>query len=306
MMTKKQTSIIALAGAALLAVTQAQAAGTPSDVNFNDGDLLLNFRNSVTDSGSDATFDLGNVNTFVSATAALSGQTAVLDSGTGYATSTYPVQFSGATLITKISQDGSGTADDIGFSAAAENLSATGTAANTLWLTRQITGSQLLTGGTGSRQQGATPQINTANAIQLIGQGAESSTRAPGVGAGAVFTGALNGGLVADGNANSYHTLAQDGSSADLITFGGSQNGTSPSAIEATPASGTVYEALWQVPQGSGTAGDIYKGYFTFQQDGEVDFTQVSAVPEPPTYALFAATALVAFALRRQFRSLTA
>jgi hypothetical protein len=91
-------------------------------------------------------------------------------------------------------------------------------------------------------------------------------------------------------------------------------------AIEGIQAgSGSIYEALWEVPAenpGVGRSGptpsapDTYEGYFTFQSDGEVDFTAagVSAVPEPSTYAdcLIAAVSLLALACRRQFRSTTA
>jgi hypothetical protein len=299
-MKKKQTLVVAIAGAALLAASQA-----PAQVSYTDSDLLLNFRESLADAGTDATVDLGNVNTFLSAVSALSGQTAVLDSGSGYSTSAYTPQFSGGLLISKVggsAGNGQSTAYNVGFSAPAENLGASGAAANTVWLTRQISSSQLATGGSPNAQQGATAQIGTALAIQGIGFGAESAAANPGVGAGTAFSGSVNGALVADGNANSYHTLAQDSSSPDLIDYGSYQNPSRPGAIEATPSSGTVYEALWEVPQ-SGNGSDVYEGYFAFQPNGQLSFTGASAVPEPSTYALLVVTGVLALAVRRKIRA---
>ena len=106
---------------------------------------------------------------------------------------------------------------------------------------------------------------------------------------------------MADGNGNSYHTLAQVSSSqVDTIGYGPYQ--PSNPSIEATPSSGTVYEALWEVPQ-SGHGSDIYEGYFTFQQNGQLSFTGASAVPEPSTYALLVGTGVLALAMRRKVRA---
>jgi hypothetical protein len=169
-------------------------------------------------------------------------------------------------------------------------------------LTRQISASQLATGGTPSGQQGAAAQNGTALAIQGIGFGAESASANPGIGAGKTFSGALNGALVPDANANSYHSLAQDSlnNNPDLIDYGSYQNGAHPGTIEATPNPGTIYEALWEVPQ-SGNGSDIYEGYFTLQRDGQLNFTSAaSAVPEPSTYALLVVTGVLALAMRRR------
>jgi hypothetical protein len=212
-------------------------------------------------------------------------------------------------LVGNSAGSGNTTAFNIGFSAAAENLSASGVAANTVWLTREITAAQLGTGGIASAQQGAAAQNGTALAIQGIGMGAESAAANPGIGAGTAFNGSVNGALIADGNANSYHSLAQDPGNADVIDYGSYQSpGSFQSAfqagpLEATPTSGTVYEALWEVPQ-NGNGADIYEGYFTLQQNGQLNFTSASAVPEPSTYALLVVTGLLALGLRRQWRPL--
>jgi hypothetical protein len=295
-MNKNQKIMLALAGAGLMAACQAQAQiGT-----YNDNDLLLNFRNSSTDSGNDVEVDLGNIGSFLTTVGA--GDTAVLDSGTGYNTSTFTTQFTGASLISTVGGAGQTDASEIGFSAAAENLSGTATPStglNTLWLTRQITSSQESTGGTASFQGSAAAQNKTAQDIADIGFEASSS------GTGTALTGAGNAGVVLDSDTLSYHTLASTTASPDIISYNGNVTGTGTSPIDATPSSGTVYEALWEVPV-SGAGSDTYEGFFTFNQNGEVDFTEASAVPEPSTYALLAATALLALVFRRQLRSLTA
>jgi hypothetical protein len=302
-MNKNKLIMLALVGAGLVAASQAHA---QSDMNYNDNDLLLNFRNSSTGAGSDAEIDLGNVNTFVSTVAGLPGEFAVLDSGTGYTTPTagYTPTFTGAGVIGAVSSTSDATS--IGFSASAENLGATpGTAAHeTLWLTRVISAGQTSTGGTASFQSTPSAQINTANDIQNVGFEAESPAN---LGTGTALTGAGNGGVVSDTDPLSYHTLGRASvNSTTVISYGGNVTGTGTSPLEATPALGApIYEALWEVPP-SGSGSDTYEGYFTFNSNGEVDFTEVSAVPEPSTYSLFAATGLLALALRRQFRSLNA
>jgi hypothetical protein len=309
-MKTQRTIMLALVSAAFAAAYPARAAST---INYNDADLLLNFRDSsLSDAfsgdgtGDDVTVDLGNINTFFSAVDALSGGKAVLDSGTGYATSAYAVQFTGANLITKVGTGTdsflAGSAANIGFSAAAENLSASGNNADTLWLTRQITSAQLVSGGSLSPQQSLSAQVGTADIIQQIGQGASASP----IGTGGTFTSTANqgAGAQADGNANSYYSLIQDG--AGQVDYQAYQSASNPSALEATPSSGTVFEALWEVPL-SGNGSDTYEGYFSFQQNGELDFTAAPAsVPEPSTWAMLAGAGLIAVVLRRQRRSQTA
>jgi hypothetical protein len=50
-------------------------------------------------------------------------------------------------------------------------------------------------------------------------------------------------------------------------------------------------------------SGVQYIGDFTFQSDGELDFTTPSAVPEPSTYGLLGGFGLLLLALRKQFQS---
>jgi hypothetical protein len=277
-MNNKQSILLAIVGAGFMAASPAHA-----QINvYNDNDLLLNFRESVDDSGSDMEVDLGNVSNFLSAVAALTNGTAVLDSGAGYNTSAYTPQFTGANLISVVGNslgDSDGSADNIGFSAAAENLGAAGTAENTLWLTRVISASDVQTGGTPSTQGSSVFQNHTAADIQLIGYEAESSDNG---GAGTGVSGAVNAGLVSDSDPYSYHTLGKSPASPDVIDYGGYVSGTSANPLEGTPSSGTIYEALWQAPVfGDGTV--VYLGYFAFQTNGELDFTVASAAHAPPT-----------------------
>jgi hypothetical protein len=280
-MNDKNTIFLPILIASLLVAPQMRA---QSDMNYNDNDLLLNFRDSVDNSGSDLEVDLGNVSTFVSTVNALPNGTAVLDSGTGYNNSGYTPQFTGASLIGQIGNStgtSDGSADNIGFSAAAENLGAPpGTAAiNTLWLTRVIASSEVVTGGTPSFQSTASAQNRTAGDIQLIGYEAESPANG---GTGSALAGAINAGVVADNDPESYHTLGEASvNNANVISYGGFVTGTSTSPLEATPTSGTIYEALWEVPV-SGNGSSVYLGYFAFQTNGELDFTVASAAKPPP------------------------
>ncbi len=283
-MNKKQTMLAVLTGVALVAASQAQAQLT----TFNDNDLLLNFRNSHTDAGNDVEVDLGQVSSFLTTVAALPGQTAVLDSGTGITgTAGYAAQFTVSSLTTAV-----GPVSQVGMSAAADNNLSGGT---TLWLSRVITSGQ------GASAQGpTTAQGNVGGSILLIG------AEAGGYGDSAESTlpGSVNGAIGPDANANSYHALAQGGGSPDVINYAGYLSGT---ATEATPSAGAVYEALWTTPA-TGTGTPAYDGYFTFQTDGEVDFSEgtLSAGPEPSTYGLIAGVGLLALAFRRQLRSLAA
>jgi hypothetical protein len=111
---------------------------------------------------------------------------------------------------------------------------------------------------------------------------------------------------------NSYQAQGElssfvGGAGQGTINFGGDLNiaASKGGNIESIQTgSAPVYEALWQMPV-SGTA-DTYLGYFTFNQGGSVQFTSVSSVPEPSTYALFGVSGLLAVVFRRQLRSLVA
>jgi hypothetical protein len=286
-MNKKQLSMLVTTGVILAAVSGAQAQNT-----YNNLDLLLDFRNFSSQSDPNITVDLGEVDTFVSTVAGLPGGTAVLDTGSGF-TATFSTGFSYAGLTSLLGAPASG--NSIGFSAAA----ADGTGSGLLYLTRQDT-----TPGVApthpSGQLPLTSQANTAEAITLIGQETTTGTTLPGSGNNAVS--------YSSGDANSYQQQGQDPANPSTIDYGGSQLTTTGQGgkLELQQSgSANIYEALWEVPV-SGTGSDTYEGYFTFQPDGEIDFTTPTAVPEPSTYALLAVTGVCAVLFRRQFRRLIA
>lgn len=279
--------MLAVSGAALVAASQAQAQNT-----FNNEDLLLNFRNYTTQTDPNVTVDLGNINTFISTVAALPGGTAVLDTG-----STFTANVTGGFSYTGLSAllGAPSTGNAIGFSAAAaDGTGGTGL----LFLTRSQSSASLTPPSHPSAAQGLTAQASTAEAINNIGLLTATSAASTLAGSG------KNAVSYPSGNANSYQNQGQDPANPNTIDYGGSQSTASGAGgkieLQQTGAA-NIYEALWEVPVGGP---DTYEGYFTFQTDGEVDFTTaVVAVPEPATYGLLAGIGLLAVGMRRQFRS---
>jgi len=292
-MNKRLSIMLAVSGAALVAASQAQA-------QYNNEDLLLDFRTvsagtPTVVSANDVTVDLGNVNSFVQAVAALPTHTAVLDSGTGFTATTgagLPTGFSYSGLTSAL-----GTTGNIGFSAAAAD-----SGSSTLWLTRTQPTAVFGMPAHVSARQSATFQGNTASAIGNIGAeisgSASSLTQLSGSGANANY--------YPSSDSYSYQTQGQGPGTPAVISYGGNQNtGVNFGGVleSLQPASGAVYEALEEVPVSGSGGSDTYEGYFTFQADGEVDFT---AVPEPGTYGLLGGLGLLVMAVRRQFRSRSA
>jgi hypothetical protein len=269
-MTKQKSILIAVAGASLLAASQVRA----QSFGYSADDLLLNFRNTASTTADDLEINLGPI--------------------TGLS-SYYDTQVVSAGLLQTVYGGAPSASLAIGFSAAAADASGT---TGTLWLTRADS-----TPGTaptaGSAQQEFSTQNLVAAKIANIGTGANAGTI---LAAGeATVPGSTSG--------NSYQAQGEQSTAAGAsgqatINYGGDENiaASKGGNIESIQTgSGTVYEALWEVPV-TGTA-DTYLGYFTFNANGAVDYTSVSAVPEPSTYALFAATGLLALAFRRQLRS---
>jgi hypothetical protein len=289
-MNKQLSIILAMTGAILLAASQAQAQSN----TYNNEDLLLNFRNFSTQTDPNVTIDLGNVNSFVTTVAGLPGGTAVLDTGTGF-TASLSTGFSYAGLTGLLGAPASG--NEIGFSAAAaDSTGDTGL----LFLTRTQSTGTLTPPAVSSSQQGLTAQATTAQAISLIGFETTTATTLPGSSGNSVY--------YSSGDANSYQSQAQDPGNFNVIDYGGSQstaNGAGGKMELEQSGSANLFEALWEVPI-SGSGSDTYEGYFTFQTDGEVDFTTVAAVPEPSTYVLLLVTGVFGFAFRRQIHSLIA
>ncbi len=275
-----------MAGAALVLAFQAQGQVTA----FVDQDLLLNFRAVDSQTPPNVVVDLGNINTFLSTVASVGG-TAVLDEPG--VTAGYTTQFTASDLISTLGTPSSGNV--LGFSAAAEIANPD----NTLYLTRVISGPSADGSGlTASAKQSGTAQSATSQAITVIGAGYNTG----------VQLGSGNAATVSAGDPNSYYSQAVDGTGT--MNYKASQNSAAGAGglLEgAQDGSGNVYLALWEVPptvsRSNPGVADTYEGYFTFQTDGEVDFTAASAAPEPSTYALLIGSAAGAWAMRRKKRA---
>lgn len=272
-MKNKNLVTIVMAGLSLWTASHAMAQSTN---NYQNLDLLLDFRNATTPADSDITVDLGNVSTFISAVAALPGGTAVLDSGSGFATSSYPTQFAFSDLTDLLGAPGAD--NEIGFSAnAADAVNGTGL----LYLTRIQTTAGLTPPAHPSQQQSLSTQSQTGTRIHLIGLETENSdvTPLPSSGNNAVS--------YPSSDTDSYQKAAQ-GSTANVINYGGFQNtaaGAGGLMEQLQTGSATIYEALWKVPV-SGTGSDTYEGYFTFKPTGELDFTTGSSTPSVPNLSV--------------------
>jgi len=304
-MIKKQSLMLALAGASLLLASPARA-----QFVYNNEDVLLDFRNTTVSSDPDLTVDLGSINAF----AALTGTT-VLDTVSGVTpTPGYTTDFS-ATQVT-----GAVGSSTVGFSAVAANYNTgtvNGLTPDTLFLTRMLSGPTLVAPSAGTEGGPFTPsthQGTAAQAINNIGAGAAIgvSSGTPGgdtyysSGAGAVLTATAV--TIADNYTSSYHSIGEASpSQPNSMSFGGAVNINTLAGgpVENIMSGSAVYSGLWDVPQ-SGQGTETYLGYFTYDPSGEVDFTSVNAVPEPSTYAMIAAAGLAAVAMRRQLRRLTA
>jgi hypothetical protein len=282
-MNKKQSIMLAVTGVLLAAASQAQAQLNPVYAN---GDLLLNFRNATPGSTDpNVVVDLGLATTF----AGLTGTT-VLNT---VANNGYTPLFSESQLTTTLGAPGSG--NPIGFSAAGANGSL---GAYKIFLTTSMS-SPTLTPADPGIQQGNTAQTAVRNEINLIGQGASQQSGTP---ASDLTTLGPRVVAVNNSDANSYISVAQDPNTPGEIDYHGNE---SPNlGIETLQnGSGDIYEGLWAAPT-TGHGSDAFLGYFTFQPNGEVDFT--TSVPEPSTYVLLGLTGLLALGFRRQIRSLIA
>ena len=273
-MNKQKSIMIAVAGVTLLAASQVRA-----QLGYSADDLLLNFRNTANVTGNDLEVNAGPISTL----AAYQGPTEVL-------------------VASSLVEGVYGAPSDsvpVGFSASAGDFTS-----GTLWLSRADT-----TPGTAPASESSQAALSTQQLVVTdvnnIGTGGNAGT-SDGSGA-ATVTGATSG--------NSYQAQGEENTTVAgqaIINFGSHENVAASKGgnIEGIQdGSGAVYEALWDVPVGtSSSTSDTYLGYFTFDADGEVDYTPavVTVVPEPSTYGVLAATGLLALALRRQIGSLIA
>ena len=246
-MNKKQSIIIAMAGAVLLAASQAQA-----QINYNNEDLLLNFRNTANTAAANVTVDLGQVSAF----SALTGRT-VLDGGAG-------AVFTEAELLSALD----GSLDNIGFTVVAVD-----TNSDTTWVTRA---QPTIT----SIPQYAAQQPGLPNAINVVDQVGAIGRGVGGFDGTVVTAFGADGVIVGSGAAYSYQSLAAPAEQPSVINFLGENTARAAGGLlESVTTNNTVYSALWRVPV-SGGGSDTYLGYFTFNgATGELDYTADVPIP---------------------------
>ncbi len=261
-----------ITGAAILAVCRLQA----QSFNYNSDDLVLNFRNTGNITANDLEVDAGPVSALANGTS-----TSVLLHGGagGFLQQVYGGLPSGSLVI--------------GFSAAAADSQAAGT--GLIWLSRSEAGpGTLASGQTPPAQVAQSINNQVLNKINNIAAGAQSGT----ILASEVST--VPGGT----SGNNYQAQGEQNTTLagqQTINYGGQLSvlNNKGGPIESTQnGSGDVYEGLWEQPP-SGAGSDQYLGYFTFQPNGEVDFTP-AGVPEPSTYALLAGSGICAWIFRRR------
>jgi hypothetical protein len=309
-MTKQQTMMIAMAGAALVAATQAQA-----QFQYNNEDLLLNVRDvSNPTTYSDLTIDLGNVTTLTS----LPGTT-VLDTDAGAATGTWSTTAGYTPVFSAGDMEGNlgggwKSTKTTGFTVTGANAGGNannGLGPNTVFLATPTGTTQ--SAGTAFQQISA--QGSLANVLGSIGTQAAAGTSASSPGIDDYYLGNSPATDVLTSHEVSTYSSAtgsfqeegqQSPSVPGIINFGSLVGQAVETQISAGGA--TEYATLYDIPQ-TGQA-ETELGYFSFYGDGEITYTEQNeiptAVPEPSTYGLLAGLGLLAVSLRRQFRLLHA
>jgi hypothetical protein len=304
--------MIATAGAALMAATQAHA-----QFQYNNEDLLLNVRSassSTLGSYENLTIDLGNVVSFADMTG-----TTVLDTDTGAASGTWSTTPGYTPVFSAGDMEGVNwsATKPTGFTVAAANAGGNasgGLDVNTYFLAR----------ATGTTQSAGNPfgqisaQGSLANAIGTIGTAAMAGTSSSNPGIDTIYEAPANqpnGAPIVTASevstdptlAGSFQQQAQQSGTSQLPINFGQLVSTAGGAVEAQILKGgaTQYATLYEVPQAGSVTSETMLGYFSFMGDGEITYTEdnlVSAVPEPSTYGMLAGFGLLAVALRRQFR----
>jgi hypothetical protein len=278
---KKQTLMAAMAGAALLTTLQAQA-----QITYNNGDLLLNFRNTTIapGTGPDVVVDLGTIANF-------SGLTGVTDLGNGSL-------YNAGDLVTAF---GSGNMANVGFSVAGSTKGVSGyTPATAYFVSINEASSSTYNSSSAyplsTSTYSSTRETDFSTAINNVGDGAaglDGSAFLSPLGTSPTATAVKEGSSAFD-----YDKLASVSPSTAITYNSGATAGSMESA---------QYAALWDVPQSGTGAAEL--GYFTFNDTtGDITYTSdiSSAVPEPSTYGLIAGIGLLALAFRRQLRSVIA
>jgi hypothetical protein len=269
-MKRKLIPILGLAGLALSGLS------AHAQINYHDGDLVLDLSQS---GHSDVEADLGNL----ASLATLSGGSTVqIGSFSSYLTT------AGDSL------------NSLQFSIfGIQNNAAGSIAANTSYLSIQQSGAGPNTAPndlTGSVQN--TLKSTELGILGLDGFGGyNTSGLLPWSAANPanVTTNSATLSIIPNGNVNGY--------THEAGSFNGAPSGFPTTTTSSTFSSGgSVIADLFEFDPGQGSTHQaIYDGAFTFNSDGTLDYTSVSAVPEPSVYGMLG-TGLLLLGLRHQFR----
>jgi hypothetical protein len=265
-MKRKLIPILGLAGLALSGLS------AHAQINYNDGDLILDFSKS---GASDVEVDLGNL--------------ASLDLLSGGST------VSLGNFSSSLTTAGAGILTNLSFSIfGLQNNTSGSIAANTSYLSIQQSGAGPNAAPndlTGSVQNSLKTTENGIlgldgfggyNSIGLL-PWATANTAGPTVA------------IIPSGNVNGYTHLAG--------SFNGAPSGFPTTTTSSTFSSGgSVTADLFEFDPGLGTSQKaIYDGDFTFNSDGTLDFTSITPAPEPSVYGMLG-IGLLLVGLRHHFR----
>jgi hypothetical protein len=265
--------IIGMAGlAAALLPAHAQ-----SVFQYTSGDLILDLSKS---GANDLEADLGNISTFISqapgTTVALGG-----DASGG--------AFTSAQLAT-VFGSGSTALDGVTLTAFATSGS------HSDFLTDARSNPSVQNGTPGGYTLSQLSSIST-DAKGIIGVGASSgiqiwSAQNNPPSAGVINTATTVG--IPSGDASSFTTKSP---SLTGVTGSGIENST---AAGFTAGASPIVSDLFEYGNSGSSPTVTYLGDFTFNPDGEVDFTSATAAPEPSAFGLLASSGLVFLSLKKK------
>lgn len=270
----KFASILGLAGVAL-----ASLSANAQVFQYNDGDLILDFSKS---GSSDLEVDVGNISTFSGLAA---GTTVPV---TGYSANNQLLATFGGSLdgvAFSVFGTSSQTSGDDYLSFRRVNPAVQNTAPSDFNLTKLAQVSSAVDGIIGfgtskgilpySASVGADPVGNTTTAVVI-----------PTSGLAAI---------------NSFTTLYNaSGGLKSLIPAPGIPN-TLSGTFEETPGA-TAVSDLFEYQGNGSSSKSLFLGDFTLEDNGSLEFSSPSAVPEPKTYGIIAGGGLLLLAFRQQFR----
>jgi hypothetical protein len=150
------------------------------------------------------------------------------------------------------------------------------------------------------RDGGAGVASSANTSLTAPGQGSSSATKLlvnyPNTIGGNLLSSSSSA-TVATSDSSSWKSVMLPGSPAVGGTF--TEDYHNPDSTYS--GTGLLYEDLYQAVGGASGAA-VYKGYFTFGNDGTFTFTPATlAVPEPSVYGVFAGAGLLLLSLGRQF-----